>query len=201
MYGIGLLVTGPHCDNNWAGRFAGQSYSFDCLPTSRSRFVQQTRWKVFYMFNDSTTEEQDCMILFTYNLRRIGSTVRCRKQSWQFFLKATVWQEIQDYNCTLLTGSKTASATPAAVGQGHTIPVSTPASREKKNFFASIATRRQERVGNGIRPDANIEVDKYLADLHVLSMTSNINIWKNFIKLNTGLLSNAAVEKLFSLGG
>ncbi len=70
----------------------------------------------------------------------------------------------------------------------------------ENDFFASITARR---LKNATRPDAESEVEKYLGDSssELSSLQRYPTIRKLFLKLNTGLPSSSAVERLFSLGG
>ena len=69
-----------------------------------------------------------------------------------------------------------------------------------KDFFACLTSRRNNTV---TKPDADAEVDSYLADpsVELSSLAAYSNIHRVHVQLNTGLPSSAAVERLFSLGG
>jgi len=68
---------------------------------------------------------------------------------------------------------------------------------QQREFFAVLAARRQNE-----RSSALDEVDKYLANpsVDVSSLTEYSNIYKLYVRMNTGLPASAAVERLFSLG-
>jgi len=65
-----------------------------------------------------------------------------------------------------------------------------------------LAARRQNESSSA-GSNALDEVDKYLANpsVDVSSLTEYPNIYKLYVRMNTGLPASAAVERLFSLGG
>jgi len=68
--------------------------------------------------------------------------------------------------------------------------------RQPPDFFAALSARRHRATGS---LDATQEVDKYLTD--TADTVAYPHIRQMYMALNTGLPSNAAVERLFSLGG
>jgi len=65
------------------------------------------------------------------------------------------------------------------------------------DFFARITSKRNATVA---RPDADAEVESYLST-ELWFLEAYPNICQVYLKLNIGLPSSAAIERLFSLGG
>jgi hypothetical protein len=77
-----------------------------------------------------------------------------------------------------------------------------PSWESKGDFFAGLTAKRQRKAAVPSNPCVT-EVDNYLEDpsSELSSLFKYPNIFKLYVKLNTGLPASAAVERLFSLGG
>jgi hypothetical protein len=72
-----------------------------------------------------------------------------------------------------------------------------------RTFFAGLTAKRQRKAAVPSSNPCVTEVDNYLEDpsSELSSLFKYPNIFKLYVKLNTGLPASAAVERLFSLGG
>jgi hypothetical protein len=78
-----------------------------------------------------------------------------------------------------------------------------PSWEAKGDFFAGLKAKRQRKAAVPSSNPCVTEVDNYLEDpsSELSSLFKYPNIFKLYVKLNTGLPASAAVERLFSLGG
>ena len=137
---------------------------------------------------DSTDAQLEAVVNPKFKLDWIGSDVQRHELTDTLKSCISVLPTVSGQN---QSSSVTVTAVSTQGSSGH---------RQPPDFFAALSARWHHATGS---LDATQEVDKYLADTAdtVASLDAYPHIRQMYMALNTGLPSNAADERLFSLGG